>query len=87
LTWIGVHLRGGEKQIQGSIHPIWITKEIEHIIEQLRYWPNVGSFVKKATLEKIKVKLRHLRELRETEKDPIKGADLLHAGKSPKKKM
>ena len=49
--------------------PTGITDEVEHLIEQLRYWPSVSSFVREATLEKIKVERRNLRELRETEKD------------------
>jgi Arc/MetJ-type ribon-helix-helix transcriptional regulator len=67
--------------------PVGITDEVKHLIEQRRYWPSVSSFVREATLEKIKVEGRLLRELRETEKDPIKGADLPHAGNSLKKKM
>jgi len=49
--------------------PTGITDEIERLIEQLRYWPSISSFVREATLEKIKVERRYLRELRETEKD------------------
>lgn len=49
--------------------PTGITDEIERLIEQLRYWPSVSSFVREATLEKIKVEGRYLRELREAEKD------------------
>jgi len=49
--------------------PKGITDEVEKLIEELRYWPSISSFVREATLEKIKVERRHLRELRETEKD------------------
>jgi Arc/MetJ-type ribon-helix-helix transcriptional regulator len=49
--------------------PTGITDEIERLIEELRYWPSVSSFVREATLEKIKVEGRYLRELREAEKD------------------
>jgi len=56
--------------------PTGITDEVEHLIEQLRYWPSVSSFVREATLEKLKVERRRLRELRESEKDaPVDGRE------------
>ena len=45
--------------------PRGITDEVEKLIEELRYWPSVSSFVREATLEKLKVECRNLRELRE----------------------
>lgn len=50
--------------------PTGITNEIEHLIEQLRYWPSAR---------------KHLRESRETEKSPIRGAGMPQAQK-PKEK-
>jgi len=38
---------------------------VEKLIEELRYWPSVSSFVREATLEKLKVERRSLRENRE----------------------
>ena len=51
--------------------PTGITDEVEHLIEQLRYWPSISSFVREATLEKLKVERRNLRELREAKENPI----------------
>ena len=51
--------------------PVGITDEIERLIEELRYWPSISSFVREATLEKIKAELRDLRELREAKENPI----------------
>ena len=45
--------------------PRGITDEVEMLIEELRYWPSVSSFVREATLEKLKVERRNIRELRE----------------------
>ncbi len=45
--------------------PRGITDEVEKLIEELRYWPSISSFVREATLEKLKVERRNLRELRE----------------------
>ena len=45
--------------------PRGITDEVEKLIEELRYWPSVSSFVREATLEKLKVERRNIRELRE----------------------
>jgi len=59
--------------------PTGITNEIEHLIKKLRYWLSVSSFVREVTLEKIKVERRHLRESKETEKSPIRGAGMPQA--------
>ena len=45
--------------------PTGITDDVEKLIEELRYWPSVSSFVREATLEKLKVERRNLRENRE----------------------
>jgi len=50
--------------------PTGITDEVEYLIEQLRYWPGVSSFVREATLEKMKLERRHLRELGDREGCP-----------------
>jgi len=47
--------------------PTGITDEVEKLIEELHYWPSVSSFVREATLEKLKEEQRNLRELRENE--------------------
>ena len=44
--------------------PKGITDDVEKLIEELRYWPSVSSFVREATLEKLKAEQRNLRELR-----------------------
>ncbi len=45
--------------------PTGITDDVEKLIEELRYWPSISSFVREATLEKLKVERRNLRENRE----------------------
>jgi len=47
--------------------PKGITDDVEKLIEELRYWPSVSSFVREATLEKLKVERRELRENRDAE--------------------
>lgn len=47
--------------------PTGITDEVDKLIEELRYWPSVSSFVREAALEKLKVERRSLRENREAE--------------------
>lgn len=47
--------------------PRGITDDVEKLIEELSYWPSVSSFVREATLEKLKWELRNLRELRGVE--------------------
>ncbi len=47
--------------------PTGITDDVEKLIEELQYWPSVSSFVREATLEKLKVERRNLRENREAE--------------------
>ncbi len=52
--------------------PTGITDDVEKLIEELRYWPSVSSFVREATLEKLKVERRNLRENREAEESSEK---------------
>ncbi len=50
--------------------PRGITDDVEKLIDELRYWPSISSFVREATLEKLKAEQKSLRELREaTERD------------------
>lgn len=42
-----------------------IGDAIDELIEELRYWPSRGSFVREACLEKIKAERQRLRELRD----------------------
>ena len=60
--------------------PKGITDEVEKLIEELRYWPSISSFVREATLEKVKVERRYLRELRENGKGSIEGVDFASFG-------
>ncbi len=87
LTRIGVHSMAEKSKYRTVSIPRGITDEVEKLIEELHYWPGISSFVREATLEKVKVERRHLRELRETEKGSIEGADPPRSGKSPKKKL
>ena len=45
--------------------PTGITDEVQKLIDELGYWPSISSFVREATLEKLKSEQRNLRELRE----------------------
>ena len=45
--------------------PKGLTDDVEKLIEELRYWPSISSFVREATLEKLKSERRTLREDRE----------------------
>ena len=42
--------------------PTGITDEIEKLIEERRYWPSVGAFVREACLEKIRRERKLLTE-------------------------
>lgn len=44
--------------------PTGITDDIEKLIEERRYWPSVGSFVREACLEKIRSERKLLTELK-----------------------
>ncbi len=55
--------------------PKGITDQVEKLIEELRYWPSISSFVREATLEKLKAERRNLRELREAEENPINSGE------------
>ena len=48
--------------------PTGITDDVEKLIEELHYWPSVSSFVKEATLEKLKAERRNIRENMEAKK-------------------
>ena len=45
--------------------PRAIAENIDYLIEGLGYWPSRSSFVREACLEKIRVEMRRLEELRE----------------------
>ena len=45
--------------------PKAIADKIDEIIEELGYWPSRSSFVREASLEKIRAETRRLQELRE----------------------
>lgn len=60
--------------------PTGITDEVEKLLEELGYWPSVSSFVREATLHKLRMERGNLREIREArvreaEETPI------HSGK------
>ncbi len=44
--------------------PRAIAEKIDHLIEELGYWPSRSSFVREACLEKIRVEMQRLDELR-----------------------
>lgn len=48
-----------------------LTDDVEKLIEELRYWPSISSFVREATLEKLKVERNNLRDLREAKENSI----------------
>ena len=45
--------------------PRAIAENIDYLIEGLGYWPSRSSFVREACLEKIRVEMQRLNELRE----------------------
>ena len=45
--------------------PKGLTDDVEKLIEELRYWPSISSFVREATMEKLKAERRNIRENRE----------------------
>ena len=51
--------------------PTGITDEVQKLIDELGYWPSISSFVREATLEKLKSEQRNLRELRGAGENPI----------------
>ena len=51
--------------------PKGITDEVEKLIEELQFWPSISSFVREATLTKLKVERKTLRELKEAKENPI----------------
>ena len=52
-----------------------LTDDVEKLIDELRYWPSISSFVREATLEKLKVERRNLRELGEVKENPIQSGE------------
>jgi len=57
-------LESGVRYVTVSI-PRAIAENIDYLIEGLGYWPSRSSFVREACLEKIRVEMRRLEELRE----------------------
>jgi len=49
--------------------PTGITDDVVKLIEELRYWPSVSSFVREATLDKLKLERKSLRERKEADRD------------------
>ena len=49
--------------------PRGIADAIDELIEELGYWPSRGSFVREATLQKIREEQKRLMELRESRKE------------------
>ena len=47
--------------------PMGISDEIDALIEELKYWPSRGAFVREACLVKIRDERKLLKELREAE--------------------
>jgi Arc/MetJ-type ribon-helix-helix transcriptional regulator len=54
----------GVRYVTVSI-PKAIADSIDYLIEELGYWPSRSSFVREASLEKIRAETRRLVELRE----------------------
>ena len=63
--------------------PTGITDEIEHLIDELGYWPSVSSFVREASLEKIKTERKLLRELRMASEEDQSARDSSRRGTNP----
>ena len=57
-------MESGVRYVTVSI-PRAIAENIDYLIEGLGYWPSRSSFVREACLEKIRVEMRRLEELRE----------------------
>jgi len=45
--------------------PTGITDDIEKIMDELGYWPSVGSFVREAALDKLRKERKRIKELKE----------------------
>ena len=60
--------RGRQRYASISL-PMGIVKEIDWLIDELRYWPSRGSFVREACLEKIREEQKRLMDLREASKE------------------
>ena len=46
--------------------PRAVAEKIDYLIDELGYWPSRGSFVREACLEKIRVEMQRLVDLRDT---------------------
>ena len=55
--------------------PKGLTDDVKKLIEELRYWPSISSFVREATLEKLKMERRNLLELREAKDNSIQNGE------------
>lgn len=51
--------------------PRAVAEKIDYLIDELGYWPSRGSFVREACLEKIRVEMQRLEDLR----DATEGTD------------
>ena len=51
--------------------PKGITDEVAKLIEELQVWPSISSFVREATLTKLKMERKTLRERKEAKENPI----------------
>ena len=45
--------------------PTGITDDIEALMDELGYWPSVGSFVREAALDKLRKERKRIKELKE----------------------
>lgn len=45
--------------------PTPVLEEIDHLIEELGYWPSRSSFVREACVEKIEREIERVRKLKE----------------------
>ena len=55
--------------------PKGLTDDVEKLIEELGYWPSISSFVREATLEKLKVECRNSLELRKAKENSIQSGE------------
>jgi len=60
-------LESSVKYVTVSI-PRAIAEKIDQLIEGLGYWPSRSSFVREACLDKIRVEMQRIRDLRESER-------------------
>lgn len=55
--------------------PKGLTDEVKMLIEELRFWPSISSFIREATLEKLKVERKNLLKLSEAKKNSIQSGE------------